>query len=86
MIPANIAGALALGIPLLLVAWIALRRHRAVFLFSVALIVVGLGYLSATGATTDIGRTVLGFARDLSLRGDKSGAPAGPAPSEYPSK
>jgi len=60
MISAKLAGAVLLGVPALLVAWMLLRRRaRAVFLFAVALIVVGLGYLAATGATDDIARSLL---------------------------
>ena len=60
MIPAKIAGGLILAIPLLLIAWVALRRQRAVRMFAVALILVGTGYLMATGATDDIANFVLG--------------------------
>ncbi|MGD9670408.1 MAG: hypothetical protein AB7U75_15430 [Hyphomicrobiaceae bacterium] len=60
MIPAKIAGALILAIPLMLIAWIALRRQRPVRLFAVAMILVGIGYLMATGATDDIAHLVLG--------------------------
>ena len=60
MISAKVAGALLVGIPALLAAWVLLRRQaRAVFLFALALIVVGLGYLAATGATDDIARSIL---------------------------
>jgi hypothetical protein len=55
MIPAKLAGALILGVPLILIARMLLRRQpRAIFLFAVALILVGLGYLAATGDTDDI--------------------------------
>lgn len=60
MITAKLVGAVVLGLPLLLIAWITLRRQRPVFLFAVALLLVGLGYLMATGATDDIGHMVLG--------------------------
>jgi len=60
MIPAKIAGALILAIPLLLIAFVALHRHRAVRLFAIALILVGTGYLMATGATDDIAHMVFG--------------------------
>lgn len=60
MISAKLAGAVILGVPLILIAWVLLRRQaRAVFLFALALIVVGLGYLAATGATDDIARSIL---------------------------
>ena len=60
MIPAKLAGAVILGVPLILVAYAALwRRQRPVFWFAVALILVGLGYLMATGATDDIARSIV---------------------------
>ena len=60
MIPANIAGAIILGVPVILTAWMILRRQpRPVFWFALALILVGLGYLMATGATDDIARSLM---------------------------
>ena len=60
MIPATLAGAIILGIPLIVLAWVALRRQpRPVFWFALALILVGLGYLMATGATDDIARRIV---------------------------
>ena len=56
---ATLVGALLLGIPLVIVSLVLLRQQpRAIQLFSLALIVVGLGYLMAVGATGDIARTV----------------------------
>ncbi|HJZ31507.1 MAG TPA: hypothetical protein VKF35_10400 [Hyphomicrobiaceae bacterium] len=55
MLPAKLAGALILGVPAMALAWLALRRQpRAVLLFALALILVGLGYLAATGASDEI--------------------------------
>jgi dipeptide/tripeptide permease len=60
MIPAKLAGAVLLGVPLIALAWAALwRRQRPAFWFALALIVVGLGYLMATGATDDIARSIV---------------------------
>ena len=60
MITAKIIGALILGLPAVVVAWAVLwRRQRAVFFFALTLILIGLGYLMATGATDDIARTVV---------------------------
>lgn len=57
--PPYVIGALALGVPALLVAWWLLwRRMRPVFWFVAALVLVGLGYLVATGAADDIGRKI----------------------------
>ncbi len=60
MIPAKIAGAVILGVPLILTAWVLLRQQpRPVLWLALALIVVGLGYLMATGATDDIARSIV---------------------------
>lgn len=60
MIPAKLAGVVILGIPLIVLAWVALRRQpRPVVRFAVALVLVGLGYLMATGATDDIARNLM---------------------------
>ncbi len=55
MLMPKIAGAIIAGLPAVLLAWVLLWwRNRAVFWFALALIVVGLGYLMATGATDDL--------------------------------
>jgi dipeptide/tripeptide permease len=60
MIPAKLAGAVILGVPLIAAACAILwRRQRPVFWFALALILVGLGYLMATGATDDIAYRIL---------------------------
>ena len=60
MISAEIAGALILAVPALMAAWIVLRRQgTAFFLFAAAMILVGVGYLTMTGATADIARGLL---------------------------
>ena len=60
MIPAKLAGAIIIGVPLVVLAWALLwRRLNAVFWFALAAILVGLGYLMATGATDDIARSIL---------------------------
>jgi hypothetical protein len=49
-----------LAVPALMAAWIVLRRQgMALFWFAAALIVVGVGYLTMTGATADIARGLL---------------------------
>ncbi len=58
MITPKIAGAVILGAPLILLAWVFLRRQRPVMWFAIGAILVGLGYLMATGATDDIARRV----------------------------
>jgi hypothetical protein len=63
MILPIVIGALIVGIPALLVAHLALwRRHRPVFWFAAALVVVGLGFLASSGALADIANFILGGA------------------------
>jgi hypothetical protein len=63
MIPSAIFGALIVGVPAVIVAYLALfKAPRAVLWFAFALIAVGLGYLGFTGALTDIAQAVLGEA------------------------
>ncbi len=59
MIPAKLAGAAILGVPLIVLAWAVLWRQRPVLWLALALILVGLGYLMATGATDDIARSIM---------------------------
>lgn len=60
MLTPNIAGAVILGLPLVIVAWLLLRRQpRPVFWFALALIAVALGYLMATGAAGDIANRLI---------------------------
>lgn len=54
---ASLIGALLLALPALAAAWIMLwRKQRQVFFFAAALILVGVGYLVATGAAEDVAR------------------------------
>lgn len=56
MTPAALVGAVAIAVPLLVVFWFLFRGQRAIWWFACALLVVGLGYLVATGAAHDIGQ------------------------------
>ena len=56
----TILGCLIMGLPAVLLAWIAFRRERPIFWFAVALIVVGLGYLATTPTPQGVARLVLG--------------------------
>jgi len=48
------------ALPMMLVAWLALRRQpRPILWFTLACIVVGSGYLASTGATDDIARLLI---------------------------
>ncbi len=82
-----VAGWLALGIPLLVFGLFFLARHRPVMLMYLGACVIGLGYLTATGAVEDVGRKLLGTATTSATTPAKP-APAvpPPAPSEYPTK
>ncbi len=61
MISPTIVGALILGIPAAIIAYLALwRRNRPVFWFALALVAVGLGYLDFSGALDDVADLVLG--------------------------
>lgn len=56
----KLTGAAIVAIPLILIAWALLwRRARPVFWFALAMIVVGTGYLMATGATDDVARRMV---------------------------
>ncbi len=56
----TILGCLIMGVPSVLLAWIAFRRERQIFWFAVALIVVGLGYLATTQAPIGVAKVVFG--------------------------
>ncbi|MEQ1612848.1 MAG: hypothetical protein ABL904_08845 [Hyphomicrobiaceae bacterium] len=56
----TILGCLIMGVPAVLLAWIAFRRERQIFWFAVALIVVGLGYLATTQAPIGVAKVVFG--------------------------
>lgn len=56
---ATLIGSVALAVPLLIVFWFLFRRQRAIWWFSCALLVVGMGYLATTGAAHDIGQRLV---------------------------
>jgi hypothetical protein len=55
----ELAGILTLGIPPMVVGYVVLRRNRMTQWFFLALLLVGLGYLGATGAVNDVGAAML---------------------------
>ena len=60
MSSAAVVGALIIGVPLYVAAWALLRKQpRAIFLFAVVLLAVGMGYLAAVGATGDVARRLM---------------------------
>jgi hypothetical protein len=56
---AELAGMVTLGIPPMLIGYFLLRRYRMLQWFFLALLLVGLGYLGATGAVSDVGEAVM---------------------------
>jgi hypothetical protein len=75
-----IVGLLALAVPLLGGGYFALRNNTGIFRMFVAMVLVGLGYLTVTGALNDIGATILGKA-PVAASAEKTAAPA---PAEKP--
>jgi len=66
MISPTVIGALAIAVPALFIAYVALFwRRRPIFWFVVALVLVGLGYLASTGALREIGIFAVGEAAML---------------------
>jgi len=54
-------GLLVTAVPALLIGGILLGRYRAVLWFYIAALVVGLGYLTTTGAIDDIGKQAMTY-------------------------
>lgn len=75
-----LVGLLALGVPLLALGYLMLRRNRGVFRMYLAMILIGLGYLTATGALTDIGRTLMGAEGEVMPVQSPAPAPAAETP------
>lgn len=78
-----VAGWLAIGIPLLVFGFFFLHRHRPVMFMFFGACLLGMGYLTATGAASDIGAKLLG------LRGPDARPSAPqlkPAPADVPAR
>ena len=55
----HLTAAIVIALPAIALAWLLLRHQpRAIFWFATALIIVGSGYLAATGTADDIYRAV----------------------------
>jgi hypothetical protein len=81
-------GLIAAAVPLLILGFIALRRLPWIFAFFVALVAVGLGYLTTTGTIKDFGHKVrvtlpAGLIPEHKAN-TTEGAPAAKAPEESP--
>ncbi len=56
---ASLLGAAMIAVPLIVIAFLLLWwRHRPVFLFAFAAILVGTGYLVSTGAASDVAKQI----------------------------
>ena len=67
------AGLLALGVPAVVIGSIVLWRTKPVLLMYYSLVLVGLGYLTSTGAVEDVGRKAIAYRESM------GGATAEPA-------
>jgi hypothetical protein len=74
-----IAGLIALGVPLLLIGLLFLRRNKPVLGFYVVALLIGLGYLTSTGAVDEIGAMALEKFGQATAEKDPGPTPA-PAP------
>ena len=54
-----IVGLVVTFVPLFATGYLMLRKQASIFRFFLAMLLVGLGYLTATGAINDIGAQVL---------------------------
>lgn len=79
-----LVGVLALGVPLFAVGYLMLRRNRGVLRMYLAMLLIGLGYLTATGALTDIGRTLMGEEGEVVPATAPAATPAPAAAPEAP--
>ena len=75
----HFVAALVVALPGIALAWLLLRRQpAAIFWFATALIIVGSGYLAATGTADDIYRAVF-VKGGTAVRGTDPPAAPGPA-------
>jgi hypothetical protein len=79
-----IVGLVALGVPFFSAGYLMLRKQPGIFRMFMAMLLIGLGYLTATGAINDIGAKVLGH-KAMELPPEPAAAPAtAPAPAPAP--
>jgi hypothetical protein len=60
-----VAGLVVSLVPLLIAGFLALRKEPGIFRFFVAMLLIGFGYLTMTGAINDIGAKVLGHYKEV---------------------
>lgn len=79
----TLLGWLILGLPLLILGlYLFWRRWRTVFWMYVGAVLLGFGYLTATGAMHDIGSTFVGAEKVVEPDAVIDPAPAEPAPAQ----
>ena len=69
-----IVGLIVMFVPLFVAGYLMLRKQPGIFRMFMAMLLVGLGYLTLTGAVNDIGATILGK-KDQMMK-DRAMAPA----------
>jgi hypothetical protein len=57
----TVVGILTIGVPALLIGGILLGRYRPVFWMFFAALLIGLGYLTVTGAVDEVGKQTIGY-------------------------
>ena len=84
-----IVGLLAAFVPLFAVGYLMLNKKPPIFRMFVAMLLVGIGYLTATGAIEDIGKRLMGggeivvpAATQTAPEAPKADAPAGAKPAQ----
>lgn len=85
-----IVGLIVSGVPLLIIGYLMLKRQPGIYRMFVAMVLVGLGYLTATGAMTDIGHRIVGETEQMADKvapqpvKSEAPAPAAATPAEPP--
>lgn len=76
-----IIGLLATAVPLLGLGYLMLAKQPGIYRMFVAMVLIGLAYLTATGAINDIGAKVTGSGASTPTEAEATApAPAAPAP------
>ena len=75
-----IVGLLASFVPLFAVGYLMLKSKPPIFRMFVAMLLVGLGYLTATGAIEDIGKRLMGSGEIVAPAATPAATEAAPAP------
>ena len=75
-----IIGLLVTAVPLLGIGYFMLAKQPGIFRMFVAMVLIGLGYLTATGAITDIGSQITGGTATTPTEAVAPAPPATPAP------